>query len=147
MSLLSQTWYRIPATYRLIVAGVIVLCAILIGWYLVTKGWSRLDRWWYNREVQELKQQNNKLGHELDQAKTLIHQLQGEYQAEKKRREEIQAEREKLEQILADQTATTNAKLARFKKLLAQPVTPITPTTSDEELCRRSADLGIPCGP
>lgn len=147
MNPLSKLWHWIPATYRLIIAAGFVLLVVLLLWFYGAKAWNAIDRWRYNKEVQELKDQRDKLGHDLDQAKTLIHQLQGEYTAEKKRREEIQAEREQLEKVLADQTVTTNAKLTQLKKLLAQPVTPIAPTTSDEELCRRSAALGVPCGP
>lgn len=147
MNPLSKLWHWIPATYRLILTVAIVLFAFLIIWFYGTRLWNRAGRWWYDREVQELQQKLDKTGHELDQAKTLIYQLQGEYQAEKKRREEIQVEREKLEGILTDQSVTTNAKLVNLKKLLAQPVTPIAPATSDEELCRRSAALGVPCGP
>ena len=145
MSLISKIWYWIPATYRLIVAGAIVLVVILIVWFYGAKAANRIGSWWHNREVQELKKTNQSQLDEINKLKLDKLRLQVEYDAEKKLREGIQAERKQLEKVLADQTATTNGKLAALRKLLAQPTPTSPPDISDEELCRRAAANGIPC--
>ena len=146
MNPLTKLWNLIPATFRLIVGVAIVLCVILIVWLYGTKATNSLSRWWHNRQVEELRKENDQLKQEREALKAEWQKLRGEFEASKQETARYKAEREKLEKELADQTATANAKLAALRKLLAQPVTPISPDISDEELCRRSERLGVPCG-
>lgn len=146
MNLISKLWKAIPAIHRTVLSVVIALCVISILWFYGARAANSVSRWWFNRQVEELKKENDQLKQEREALKAEWQKLRGEFEASKQETARYKAEREKLEKELADQTATANAKLAALRKLLAQPVKPISPDTSDEELCRRSERLGVPCG-
>src|SRR5687768_5295502 len=134
----------VPPAWRIPVLGLLFLLIVGVVLLKGSQIWNGIGSRFHDWRVSVAKKEIQKFKDEASESKKVAEGAIAAYEAEKKIAQEEKAKREIAEKVLADKTKNTDQKLEAYRAAVNARPTASGPESTDE-LCRRSAALGIPC--